>query len=71
MDKSEFVFAFAVVTFLLLVAVIMACVDAVNNLRLQREMQKQIREEVARLRVEIERKRVENIAVSPDKADGQ
>ena len=71
MDKQEFVFAFAVVTFLLFVAVTMACVDAVNNLRLQRETQKELREEVARLRLEIERKRVENVAVSHEKADGQ
>ncbi len=71
MDRNEFVFAFAVVTFLLLIAVVMACVDAANNLRIQRDTAKELREEVARLRLEIERKRAEGAAEAENKAGEQ
>lgn len=57
-DQAEFVFAFVIVIFLLLVAVAMACLDALNSLRLQRQTRKELREEVARLRSEIERRRI-------------
>ena len=67
-DQKEFVFAFVIVIFLLLVAVTMACLDAVNSLRLQRQTQRELREEIAKLRSEIEHRRGEGGTNTDEKA---